>query len=254
MNRLALPILAIWTLVCLGLAGFGSCANPNVHPDAGTVGGSSSAPVTATGASAPTPATGGALSTGGLSATGGSAPAPVAGLLCSDAMRTSKVAPRQLLGWVPSLGARMGEPLKGAAAVNVSRPVFWDVNDLANLVQDYGSCTGEGLIQLLSALPRTRHAKQADAMLAYNTAIAPQHCPPDDPGSTLDAIMTAGRKLGWVKDVQVLYSLADIRAALRSGPIEFGGYWTTGDDAPDRCGLTHYVGDRPGRSCLRVRR
>jgi hypothetical protein len=132
------------------------------------------------------------------------------------------------------------------APVDVSQPIFWNPNDLQNLVQDWGSCTGEGLVQLLSAAPRSRHAKQSDAMLAYNTAIAPLKCPPDDPGSTIDAIMAAGIKLGWVGKWTSLTSTAEMRVALRSGPIEFGGDWTTGDDAVNNCGMVTTTGSTRG--------
>jgi hypothetical protein len=156
------------------------------------------------------------------------------------------MAPRKLLGWIASGAKRKGEPLKLFAPVDVSQPIFWEPNDLSNLVQDYGSCTGEGLVQLLSAAPRSRHAKQSDAMLAYNTAIAPLKCPPDDPGSTLDAIMAAGVKLGWVGKWVSISSVAEMRVALRTGTLEFGGDWTTGDDAVNNCGMVNTTGPTRG--------
>jgi len=88
-------------------------------------------------------------------------------------------------------------------------------------------------------------------MRAYKLATQldgiPGAYPPDDTGSTIDAIMQAGQSLGWVGRVQNLYSLGDVRAALHSsGPIEFGGDWTAGDDNPDRCGVVHLKGATRG--------
>ncbi len=95
-----------------------------------------------------------------------------------------------------------------------------------------GSCTGNALAQWLNTdfAKSPRHLDERNAVQLYMTGTQldniPGTYPPDDTGSTGNAVCKAGRNLGLLKSYRWLFSFTSFQAALEKSPAMVGTVWT----------------------------
>lgn len=171
------------------------------------------------------------------------------------------------------LAQRLDEalPLKGEAGGRLGRHVehddrsraFAQPEETAELVSvtwtrnspilnqgGMGSCTGNALAGAVATDSMWRAGSSTvDETLAvslYELATRldyiPGHMPPDDTGSTGNAVCKAGRQLKMINSWRHAFNLAQTLSALQRGPAIVGMAWLTGCDTPDANGLINYSG------------
>jgi hypothetical protein len=241
MNRLML-----WAVAALfpAILGSGSCQPKPCAPGCSADSGVCVCP--------PSPATGGVASTGGSPATGGAKPIDPLPLATGGTVTAAVVFPEcldvlgfkvspvvwdaHLLGWHPP---KPNDKLKATPeAFDLTRlkagiKTFWDPTDLVNLDQgQVGSCAPNGANQCLATIRWGRRSSESEALDWYHLATVADGLdgvyPPDDTGTTLEAVwgVVLGKKL--VKGIRRCSTVPELRAALLDSPGEIGTQWDGG--------------------------
>jgi hypothetical protein len=117
-----------------------------------------------------------------------------------------------------------------------------------------GSCTGNALAQCLNTdyftAPRNRYLDEHDALLLYSKATRldpfPGHYPPDDTGSSGNAVCKAGRALGYLQSWKWTFSFTSFLSALQTQPLIVGTAFYEGMENPDSNGLVELTGQIVG--------
>jgi len=142
------------------------------------------------------------------------------------------------------------EELAPAAAVEWKR---WSpILDQGQL----GSCTGNAMAGWLGCEPHVASAVEAArytehiAVQLYESATKldafPGVYPPDDTGSTGNAVAKAARSLGYITRYSWAFSVSGLLHALRYAPVIVGAPWYEGFDQPDAAGMVQPTGQIRG--------
>ena len=114
-----------------------------------------------------------------------------------------------------------------------------------------GSCTGNGLTQCLNtdffAPSRPgRYLDEHDAIMLYSKATHldsfPGSYPPDDTGSSGNAVCKAGRALGYLSGWRWTFSWASFLSAIQTQPLIVGTAFYAGMENPDHYGFVRPTG------------
>jgi hypothetical protein len=115
-----------------------------------------------------------------------------------------------------------------------------------------GACTGFAMAGWLQCAPHSKTADQAEeydhdlAMLLYSKATYLDefagHYPPDDTGSSGNAVAKAARAIGEISGYRWAFSASGLLSALQRGPVIVGTVWTDVMTRPDRNGFAHVRG------------
>jgi len=114
-----------------------------------------------------------------------------------------------------------------------------------------GSCTGNALAQCLNTdyftLSRpNRYLDEHDAIMLYSKATHldpfPGKYPPEDTGSSGNAVCKAGRALGYLSAWKWTFSFNSFLAALQTQPLIVGTAFYAGMEDPDYSGLVKPTG------------
>lgn len=116
------------------------------------------------------------------------------------------------------------------------------------------SCTGNALAGALATDSVGRMGRSdvdeplAETVyeLATHLDTVPGAMPPDDTGSTGNAVCKAAVKLGLIAGYQHAFSFNAVLSALQKGPVIAGISWLTGCDTPDPHGIIDYSGNIRG--------
>jgi len=120
-------------------------------------------------------------------------------------------------------------------------------------VRGLGSCTGNGMCAWLACEPHCTSAEQASryderfAIDLYSLATQvdpwPGEWPPDDTGSSGNAVAKAARSMGYIRSWSWAFSSASLLRALQVGPVIVGVPWFEGMYDPDADGTVWPTGD-----------
>ena len=112
---------------------------------------------------------------------------------------------------------------------------------------DIGSCTGNAMAGWLGCAPHARNADEAAsydeqyALALYEAATridnVPGQYPPDDTGSTGNAVAKAARHAGLIASYSWCFSTVSLLHALQHGPVLIGAPWYESFDEPDTSGI-----------------
>lgn len=114
-----------------------------------------------------------------------------------------------------------------------------------------GSCTGNALAQCLNtdyfaASRPSRYLDEHDAIMLYSRATHLDrytgYYPPDDTGSSSNAVCKAGRVLGYLSAYRWTFSFNSFLSALQTQPLIVGTAFYAGMEDPDRNGLVRPTG------------
>ena len=140
---------------------------------------------------------------------------------------------------------------RAATATVKPRTVTWahqaDVIDQGQV----GMCTGAALAQWLNTdFGGAHRLTVADALRFYGLATHldpfPGSYPPDDTGSSGNAVCKAGRLLGYLKSWRWTFSFMSFLGALARSPVLVGTEWYEGMFDPNPHGFIHPSGDMLG--------
>jgi hypothetical protein len=116
-----------------------------------------------------------------------------------------------------------------------------------------GSCTGQAFAGWLGCTPHCTNATTfgpSEALWLYcggtrADAFAGFY-PPDDTGSTANAVAKVARSLGMIRSWSWAFTTATMLAALQNAPVLLGTVWTEDMFTPDRGGRVHPTGGEVG--------
>jgi hypothetical protein len=142
-----------------------------------------------------------------------------------------------------------------APRAEVQRSVLWGHHAPVLNQGDISACTGNATAQLINTDPFTPARKngyltEADALKLYELATTLDDCPgsypPDDTGSSGQAVAQAGVQLGYFSGFNHAFGFDHFGAALQLQPVIVGTNWMQGMFTPDSNGFVTPTGDIVG--------
>lgn len=140
------------------------------------------------------------------------------------------------------------EPGPGRRLATVVWPRYSPILDQGEL----GSCTGNALVGLLGCAPFSANVTDVarfDEVLAVRVYADATHLdnvpgawPPEDTGSTGNAVAKAAKRRGLIAGYSWCRTSTSLLHALQHGPVIVGSVWTERMSTPDRNGEVHADG------------